>query len=324
MLRVATLFPIVPLWLSACASPTSAVATPADQGEPPPSAPVEGGAKSPAERSEGEGGESSQEPKAGMTPVAAPASIPAPADVAAPPADAEVSDSGLASVVLRPGEGGKPPGLTDRVMVHYTGWTSDGKMFDSSVLRGKKATFGVSQIIKGWTEGLQLMSRGEKRRFWIPAQLAYGDQPTRAGAPAGQLTFDVELFEIQRVEVIEVPEDVATPPAGAKSTASGLAYRVLTSGTGAHPGPEDQVTIHYSGWTSDGKMFDSSRTRGAPAQFPVDKVIRGLTEGQQLMAVGSSYRFWIPADLAYGDTPRRQGAPSGQLTFDVELIEIGN
>ena len=77
--------------------------------------------------------------------------------------------------------------------VHYTGWTTDGKMFDSSVERGSPSEFGLNQVIKGWTEGLQLMVAGEKRRFWIPESLAYQGQ---RGRPKGMLVFDVELLEI--------------------------------------------------------------------------------------------------------------------------------
>ncbi len=123
--------------------------------------------------------------------------IPAPDDVAAPPADAERTDSGLASRVLRPGTGSVHPVATDTVVVHYSGWTTDGKMFDSSVARGMPASFPLNQVIPGWTEGLQLMVAGEQRRFWIPGKLAYGDTPSRPGAPAGTLVFDVELIEIR-------------------------------------------------------------------------------------------------------------------------------
>jgi peptidylprolyl isomerase len=250
--------------------------------------------------------------------------IPAPPDVAAPPADAEKTRSGLASKVLQKGTGTKKPKANDKVTVHYTGWTKDGKMFDSSVKRGKPATFGLDGVIPGWTEGLQLMVEKEKRRFWIPADLAYGDRPSRPGAPTGQLTFDVELLSITEAPPPpEVPKDVAAPPADAKKTASGLRYKVLTKGKGTEkPSAEDTVVVHYSGWTKDGKMFDSSVTRGEPARFPLNRVIKGWTEGLQLMTIGEKTRFWIPADLAYGDTPKRPGAPSGQLTFDVELLEI--
>ena len=119
--------------------------------------------------------------------------IPAPPDVAAPPADATKSASGLASKVLQKGTGDKKPGATEMLTDHYTGRTTDGKMFDSSLSRGKPNTFGVNQVIKGWGEGVQLMVVGEKRRLWIPEDLAYKGAE---GAPAGTLVFDVELLEI--------------------------------------------------------------------------------------------------------------------------------
>jgi peptidylprolyl isomerase len=117
----------------------------------------------------------------------------APPDVAAPPADAARTTSGLASRVIQPGSGTRRPRATDRVTVHYTGWTTDGRMFDSSHTRGEPATFRLDEVIPGWTEGVQLMVEGEKRRLWIPEALAYRGQ---AGAPQGMLVFDVELLEI--------------------------------------------------------------------------------------------------------------------------------
>src|SRR5258705_226211 len=119
--------------------------------------------------------------------------IPAPSDVAAPPADATKTASGLATKVLKAGAGKEHPGKDDQVMVHYTGWTTDGKMFDSSVGRGEPATFPLDGVIAGWTEGVQLMYEGEKTRFWIPEKLAYGGKQ----APYGPLVFDVELLKIE-------------------------------------------------------------------------------------------------------------------------------
>jgi peptidylprolyl isomerase len=119
----------------------------------------------------------------------------APADVKAPPADAEKTASGLASRVLQPGSGSAHPSASDTVEVHYTGWTTDGRKFDSSVDRGQPARFPLNGVIKGWTEGVQLMTVGEKRRFWIPAGLAYGEKPG-GGRPGGLLVFDVELLQI--------------------------------------------------------------------------------------------------------------------------------
>ncbi|MDH5493312.1 MAG: FKBP-type peptidyl-prolyl cis-trans isomerase [Myxococcales bacterium] len=119
--------------------------------------------------------------------------IPAPADVAAPPADAERTASGLASKVLTAGTGTRHPLATDTVEVDYTGWTTDGEMFDSSVSRGEPAQFPLDAVIAGWTEGVALMVEGESRRLWIPEELAYRGQP---GRPAGMLVFDVELLRI--------------------------------------------------------------------------------------------------------------------------------
>ena len=119
--------------------------------------------------------------------------IPPPADVAAAPADAVRTSTNLASKVLTPGTGTRHPRPNSMVTVHYTGWTTDGKTFDSSVSRGEPSQFGVDQVIPGWTEGLQLMVEGEKRRFWIPGKLAYDGAP---GSPQGTLVFDVELIRI--------------------------------------------------------------------------------------------------------------------------------
>ena len=120
--------------------------------------------------------------------------IPAPADVAAPPADATTTASGLASKVLKPGTGTTHPSARSRVRVHYSGWTTDGKMFDSSVARNEPISFGLNQVIPGWTEGVQAMVEGETRRLWIPEKLAYAGA---AGAPKGMLVFDVELIKIE-------------------------------------------------------------------------------------------------------------------------------
>ena len=122
---------------------------------------------------------------------------PVPADVKAPPADAETTASGIASKIITKGAGSVHAKKTDTVTVHYSGWTTDGKMFDSSVTRGEPSSFGLGQVIKGWTEGVQLMVVGEKRRFWIPAALAYGENPG-GGRPGGMLVFDIELLEIQK------------------------------------------------------------------------------------------------------------------------------
>jgi peptidylprolyl isomerase len=245
-----------------------------------------------------------------------PEPIPAPPDVAKPPADATKTTSGLAFKVLQPGTGTAKPSADDFVTVHYTGWTTDGKMFDSSLARNAASTFPVNRVIKGWGEGVQLMAVGEKRRLWIPQELAYAGQ---SGRPQGMLVFDVELLDIVPSPDKNPPPDVAAPPADAQKTPSGLAYKVLRPGAagGGHPTKGSRVTVHYSGWTTDGKLFDSSLMRGQTATFGLTDVIEGWTEGLQLMVPGEKARFWIPERLAY----KGQGnGPRGMLVFDVELI----
>jgi peptidylprolyl isomerase len=217
------------------------------------------------------------------------------------------------------------------VEVHYSGWTTDGKMFDSSVTRGKPTSFPLNRVIKGWTEGLQLMVIGEKTRFWIPEELAYKGKP---GRPQGMLVFDVELLEIKPPAPPDdghghgahgggpkpgdepAPPDVAAPPKDAKKSPKGVFYKILTAKKGAaKPTETDTVRVNYTGWQTTGLQFDSSK--GHPVEFSLQGVIPGWTDGLQMMGVGEKARFWIPEELAY------QGAdPKGMLVFDVEMIEI--
>ena len=126
------------------------------------------------------------------------------------------------------------------------------------------------------------------------------------------------------VQSLPAPDDVAAPPADAETTASGLAHKVLEAGTGTqHPSASDYVVVHYSGWLTDGTMFDSSVTRGQPARFPLNGVISGWTEGLQLMVPGEKRRFWIPANLGYGSGGRPGIPGNSMLVFDVELRSIG-
>lgn len=247
--------------------------------------------------------------------------VPPPPDVAAPPKDAKKTASGLAYKILAKGGASDHPIPESTVSVNYTGWTTDGAMFDTSTKRGKAAEFPLNRVVPGWTEGLQLLSPGDKARLWIPEELAYKGQP---GKPAGMLVFDVELLSYKNPPPpIPAPPDVASSPSDATKTESGLSYKVLTPGKGTEkPSATARVKVHYTGWTTDGKMFDSSVQRGEPAMFPLNGVIKGWTEGLQLMTEGQKNRFWIPADLAYGETPKRPGAPAGTLVFDVELLEI--
>jgi FKBP-type peptidyl-prolyl cis-trans isomerase len=240
--------------------------------------------------------------------------VAAPSDLKAPPSTAAKTKSGLASRVLTPGTGTTHPAGDDLVTLHYSGWTIDGKTIDSSVA-GEPATFPLDRVMPGLSEGVQLMVVGEKRRFWIPEALAYKGAAER---PKGTLVFDVELLTFTAAPS-KPPADVAQAPEDALRTRSGIAYKVLKRGTGTrHPLATDKVTVHYSGWTTDGKLFDSSVQRGQPTTFALNQVIAGWTEGVQLMTEGERVRFWIPESLAY----KGERAPFGLLVFDVELLKI--
>lgn len=364
--------------------------------------------------------------------------IPAPSDVASAPSHALKTASGISYVILQACESGKQVKAADWVKIHYTGWTTDGKMFDSSVPSNAPATFPIDGLIPGMSEALQLGRTGEKIRCWIPEELAYKGVP---GAPQGTLVFDFEILDLvtpnkpafeptsdavklknglayvitkrgsgtelihpndvvtidftgwhkatqirfhssieegepltgpvkaffpgfrevlvhahegdeltawvpQEAGVdpqgkqlpgllvftivvhavkpepapIAAPSDVAAPPSDAVFTNSGLASKILQPGTGSkHPSAVSRVRVHYTGWTTDGVMFDSSVVRGEPIIFGLNQVIAGWTEGVQLMVEGEKRRFWIPEKLAYKGMP---GAPAGMLVFDVELIAI--
>src|SRR5262249_45076319 len=158
-------------------------------------------------------------------------------------------------------------------------------------------------------------------RFWTDAtKMAPSGKPP-SGLPTGPVCYEVEVLTIEKgVEPPAVPPDVAKPAGDAKKTAKGVFYKVLKPGKGGpKPKPTDTVKVHYTGWTTDGKMFDSSVVRNEPSEFSLQGVIAGWTDGIPLMSVGDRYRFWIPEELAYKGQPSR---PQGMLVFDVELLEI--
>jgi peptidylprolyl isomerase len=262
------------------------------------------------------------------TPAAEP-DIPAPPDVAAAPKDAEKSESGLAWKVLQEGEGDTRPDRYDIVTMNYTGWTPDGRMFASSERPNSKRRGTLMEFIPGWIEGVQLMLPGEKRRFWIPGKLAYGeaksdDPHARDDRPRGMVVFDLELISVRRGPrpARQAPEDVAAIPKNAEVSAFGLASRVLQAGTGTeHPTGTTRVSVNYAAWTTAGKMFDSSIGLGRPATFVVDETTPGLAAGLQLMVVGETRRLWIPENLTYGAV---RGVPKGMLVYDIQLVDIQN
>jgi peptidylprolyl isomerase len=248
---------------------------------------------------------------AGGAPAAA-----APPDVAAPPPKAIHKPSGVAMVVLARGHGRDRPRDNDCVKVHFTAWKRDGVLLSDSRRQGEPQTQCLRATFPGVVEALKEMLVGEQRRVWVPARLTYvGDDDDHP--PLVDATFDLELIEIQHAPATPPLK----PPRAAKKLASGLAIQMLKRGSATqHPTASDQVMLHFSGWTSDGRLIESSVMANHPAAFAVNAVIAGWREALVTMVVGDKVRLWIPRALAYPKPRRRQ--PHGDLVYDLELVAI--
>lgn len=228
--------------------------------------------------------------------------------------------SGLIYEIIKLGEGEKP-NATDKVEVHYHGTLEDGSVFDSSVDRNQTITFGLNQVIKGWTEGLQLMPVGSKFKFTIPPELGYGDRDMGSIPPNSTLIFEVELFDIKKPFV---DKDFSLP-AEEIATESGLRYLEHIAGDGEVTQTGNVVVVHYSGFLSNGTKFDSSHDRARPFNFTLgeNRVIKGWEEGLLNMKKGAKRTLIIPPELGYGS--RGAGGvipPDATLVFEVELIDF--
>jgi peptidylprolyl isomerase len=250
--------------------------------------------------------------------VAAPEDPPIPAD----PADEHVktTESGLKYAVLQPGTGDVSPKMGEKVRVHYTGWLTDGKVFDSSRQRGEPAEFMVGQVIPGWNEALQKMTKGARWKLTIPGDLAYG-KPGRPPKipPDATLIFDVELLE-----VFPMPTFRAGNPEAQKKTESGLVYEVLREGQGEPPGPEDGFELKFALWNTAGKLVDATERSGQTLSGKAeDFALKFVGEAVRLMRPGARYRFEVPPDLAFGPrSPSPDLPPDSVTVWEIELVRV--
>jgi FKBP-type peptidyl-prolyl cis-trans isomerase len=229
--------------------------------------------------------------------------------------------SGLRYFIYKQGEG-RIPQAGEKVVAHYHGLLTNGQKFDSSFDRGKPFSFSVGQgqVIKGWDEGFALLPVGTRAVLFIPPTLGYGSRDMGVIPPNSDLVFHVELLEIQ-----EAFKPYKLEEGKLQTTASGLQYQIVKEGTGAQATAGKTVSVHYHGTLMDGKVFDSSFSRGEPIAFPLGQgmVIPGWEEGIALLKEGSRAILIIPPGLAYG----ANGAPpvipgNATLRFDVELVKV--
>jgi peptidylprolyl isomerase len=234
--------------------------------------------------------------------------------------------SGLKYKIIEKGTGTKAvPGST--VAVHYVGTLQDGTKFDSSRDRGQPYSFplGAGRVIKGWDEVIALLQVGDIAILTIPPSLGYGPNAMGPIPANSTLIFEVELMDVKE----PVKPWTLTKAYDTVTTASGLKYIVVEKSTNPDAVKAENgktVEVHYTGFLKDGKVFDSSISRGQPISFPLGQgmVIKGWEEGIALMHVGDKLRLIIPSDLGYGAAGAGGGSipPNSTLFFDVELMGV--
>ena len=230
-------------------------------------------------------------------------------------------ESGLEVWDVKEGKGDEvKAGAT--VSVHYTGWLTDAKATEFDTSRGGDAVeFPLNGVIKGWTEGIPGMKVGGIRRLRIPADLAYGARGTPDGTipPNSVLVFEVELMTV--TNPLPLPQFPDLKAKEWKKLDSGVEIWDVTEGKGDAVKAVAEVTIHYTGWTTDGKSFDSSKTRGKPNTFPLNRLIQGWQDGVPGMKPGGVRRLRIPPELAYKAQDKPGIPPNSVLIFEIELVK---
>jgi FKBP-type peptidyl-prolyl cis-trans isomerase len=250
---------------------------------------------------------------ASPAPAAGPDPTPTPFDTIKP----VTTTSGLTYYELKVGEGDTPRNGA-KIKVNYSGWLTDGTLFDSTVKRGQPLVLGLNQFVPGFTEGLSTMKVGGKRRLEIPSNLAYGSKG-RPGIPAdADLVFDVELVGIE----FQPPE--ATPVAGKEPVKkeSGLVYYDITPGTGESPGEIGRAKMVAAMWLPDNSFVWSSKEREAPFVMSLKALPAGWAEGVADMKAGGKRRLEIPAALAFGERGTRGVPANSNIVVEVELVEV--
>ena len=230
-------------------------------------------------------------------------------------------EDSLSYIIVEKGSG-ESVNTNDKVFMQYSGYYTDFKKFDSSYDNGDKAfdvILGRSRVIKGWDNGIVGMKMGEKRRLYIPYQLAYGENGRAPIPPKTDLIFDVELVKFEKLNYpnfVNGSTDTVTMDNGVK-------YIIGTKTNGAKIKPHDVVSFAYVGSFTNGNVFDASydRNDSLTVEAASQKVIKGLDYGLLELKVGEKARFFIPYQLAYGADGREPIIPAkSDLIFDVHIL----
>ena len=255
---------------------------------------------------------------------------PAPAPADAPP---KTTKSGLKYWVVKQGKPGTEPKQGDKVRVHYTGWFTDGRKFDSSLDRNKpfELMVGVGMVIKGWDEGLQLMTEGSRYKFHIPSNIAYGKQGKGSIPPDTDLVFNVEMLKVTKGEPI--PQFRGANLEKQKTTDSGLKYEIERAGEGAAPDKTKLVKIKFVLWNAKGDMVLCTQASqmhiGGPCTAPTLPMLppqftpKFFPEAAALLPKGSIARFEVPPELCWGEKALGPQLPKNAATvWLMEVVDI--
>jgi FKBP-type peptidyl-prolyl cis-trans isomerase len=249
--------------------------------------------------------------------------------------ETERTESGLYIYVENPGSEEKPS-INDFLTLSYTGYLLDGTEFDGT--NGEKVSFPfpMSNLIKGWQEGIPSFGKGGKGKLIIPPAIGYGMQGSGPIPPNSVLVFDIELFDFSATPPApELDRSVDYSPTidayiaekgyeGFVKTESGLYILIEDAGSEMKPGLNDFLTLNYTGRLLDGSEFDGTKGNATTFPFPMNNLILGWQEGIPSFGKGGKGKLIIPPYLGYGGTDQETIPANSILEFDIEIIDFTN